>query len=82
MVRSPHLNPAMQAVDIYVDIDGQRVRAVIPREVLEGHFQAEGTPESWLQTAESRTTALTAVIRRRVRARPGDLVVVRSADFT
>ncbi|HSW06408.1 hypothetical protein [Aquabacterium sp.] len=81
MTRSMHLNPAMQAVDVYVDIDGQSVRAVIPREVFEDRLRSAHHPSAWLRAAQEHAGELATVIRRRFAARPGDFVVVRSSDF-
>lgn len=81
MTRSMHLNPAMQAVDVYLDIDGQNVRAVVPREVFEERLHAAPYPDAWLRAAQEHAGELAAVIRRRFGARPGDFVVVRTSDF-
>ena len=35
------LNPAMQAVDMVVVIDGRRVKALIPREVFDPDFRRD-----------------------------------------
>jgi hypothetical protein len=75
------LNTAMQAVDVFLEIDGQPVRAVIPREVFEEHLNTPPTPDAWLKACEDHASALDDVIRRRFAAKPQDLVVVRSSDF-
>jgi hypothetical protein len=77
----PQLNTAMQAVDVFVDIDGRRIRAVIPREVFEGRLRSGAEPDAWLKAYERHTDVLHAVIRKRFAARPQDFVVVRSGDL-
>ncbi|CAG1017842.1 hypothetical protein BURC_02541 [Burkholderiaceae bacterium] len=75
------LNPAMQAVDMVVEIDGRRVKALIPREVFELCLRSPATPEAWLRCCEEHADVLQAAIRRRFAAKPQDQVVVRSSDF-
>jgi len=75
------LNSAMQAVDVFLDIDGVRVRAVIPREVFEVRLRSDSTPDAWLKSYEENAATVNAVICRRFEAKPQELIVVRSSDF-
>lgn len=75
------LNSAMQAVDVFMDIDGHPVRAVVPREVFERCLNSESTPADWLRACEENADLLGNVIRRRHAARTQDFVVVRASDF-
>ena len=75
------LNPAMQALHVYLDIDGRQVRAIIPREVLESRFDAAPRPEAWIATYREHERDLQAVVHRRLVAKPQDFVVVRTSDF-
>ena len=71
----------MQAVDVFLEIDGQPVRAIDPREVFERCFDSAPTLEAWLQSYEENASVLSIVICRRFAAKPQDLVVVRCGDF-
>lgn len=75
------LSPAMQAVDMVVVIDGQPVKALIPREVFEQCLHTTATPDAWLRCCEEHADVLEAAIRRRFAAKPQDQVVVRCSDF-
>jgi len=75
------LNPAMQAVDVVVEIDGQRVKALIPREVFEQCLRSEASPEAWLRCCDEHADLLDTTIRKRFAAKPQDVVVVRRSDF-
>ena len=81
MAASISLNAAMQAVDVFLKIDGQPVRALIPREVFERCFNSAPTLEAWLQSYEENASILNAAICRRFAAKPQDFVVVRCGDF-
>lgn len=80
-VGSVGLNTAMQACDVFLEIDGHPVRAIIPREVFERCFNSAPTPDAWLQSYEENASILNAAICRRFAAKPQDFVVVRSSDF-
>ena len=75
------LNTAMQAVDVFLDVDGRRIRAVVPREVFEERLRSERTPDAWLRSYQENAEVVNAAILRRFSAKPQDLVVVRSSDF-
>lgn len=81
MTGQARLSTAMQAVDVYLQIHGQPVRAMIPRTVLETVFRAGPTPQSWLHTYSENEAVLDAAIERRFAAKPQDWVVVRNSDF-
>ena len=80
-VGSVGLNTAMRAVDVFLKIDGQPVRALIPREVFERCFNFAPTLKAWLQLYEENASILNAAICRRFAAKPQDFVVVRCGDF-
>ena len=81
MTGHARLSSAMQAVDVYLEIQGQPVRALIPRTVLETVFQAGPTPQSWLNAYSEHEQELDAAIERRFAAKPQDWVVMRNSDF-
>ena len=78
---SAQCNKAIQAVDVYLTIDGKEVRAIIPREVFEGRLRSPDGPEAWLKSYEDNAARLNAIIRKRFAAKPQDFVVVRLSDF-
>lgn len=75
------LDTAMQAVDVFLDIDGKCVRALIPREVFEHRLRSGPDPAAWLKSYEENAEVLNAAIKRRFAAKPQEMVVVRSSDF-
>ena len=80
-VGSVGLNTAIQAVDVFLEIDGHPVRAIIPHEVFERCFNSAPTLDAWLQSYEENASVLNAAICRRFAAKQQDFVVVRSSDF-
>ena len=75
------LNTALQGVDVFVEIDGRQVKAVIPREVFERRLKSEPGPDAWLIAYEENAALLDEMIRKRFAAREQDFVVLRSSDF-
>jgi hypothetical protein len=81
MDSNPRLNPAIQGLEILVDIDDLPVRAIIPRVVLENVLHCDVGPSGWTQTYRVHAAAIDAVVRRRFASKPQDFVVLRSSDF-
>ncbi len=75
------LNPAIQAIDVVVDIDGQPVKAIIPREVIESCLHGGPNPATWRAAYEENATLVDELVRRRFAARQQDFVVLRASDF-
>jgi hypothetical protein len=81
MVNVTRLNSAMPAVDVFLEVDGCPVKAIIPREVFERCLGSAPTPSAWLQAYHENASTLDRVIHRRYAALPSDTVVVRSGDI-
>lgn len=77
----PRINPALPAIDAFVEIDGTAVRAIIPREVFERCLRTPPRPQEWLRAYGDHAALLDAAIVRRWRAKPQDTVVLRAGDF-
>lgn len=81
MTQSSSLNPAIQAIDVEVDIEGKPVKAIIPREVIERCLNGGSDPAGWKAAYEENAALVDDLVRRRFAARQQDFVVVRSSDF-
>lgn len=77
----PKVNPAIQGLDVMVDVDGKPVRAIIPRVVFEESFQCRVGPSEWPQTYRAHADAIDAIVRKRFATKQPDFVVLRSSDF-
>ena len=77
----PKLNPAIQGLDVFVDVDGEPVRAIIPRLVFENSLRCLVGPSEWPQAYQAHASAIDTVVRRRYAARTQDFVVLRTSDF-
>ena len=77
----PKLNPAIQGLDVFVDVDGKPVRAIIPRLVFEQSLHCLVGPDEWQQVYVAHARDIDAVVRRRHGARAQDFVVLRTSDF-
>jgi hypothetical protein len=77
----PKLNPAIQGLDVFVDVDGKPVRAIIPRVVFEKSLHCDVGPSEWPQTYRAHAATIDAAVRRRFVARDQDFVVLRSSDL-
>ena len=77
----PRMNPAIQALDVWVDVDGKPVRAIIPRVVFEESLHCRVGPSEWPRTYQAHADAIDALVRKRFAAKAQDFVVLRSSDF-
>lgn len=81
---APHLSRAIEGVECHVDTGDGRVKALITREVLEGVFEAEETPEGWLRAYNLHTTTIQQAILDLYRAKPppcGHTVILSEREW-
>ena len=77
----PKVNPAIQGLDVMVEVDGKPVRAIIPRVVFEESFQCRVGPSAWPQAYRDRAETIDEIVRKRFATKKPDFVVLRSSDF-
>jgi len=77
----PRFNPAIQGLDVFVDVEGRLVRAIIPRVVFELELHSGSGPVAWAQSYRANAAVIDEIIRKRFAARAPDFVVVRSGDI-
>ena len=80
-VVSPH--PAVAALDVFVtNGHGRVVRALVSCEVLETHFGAGPSPDSWLMAYRANEQTIDAVIRHKAALNSHlSVLVVVANDF-
>ena len=82
MDSQPKVNRAIQGLDVFVEIDGKPVRAIIPRLVFEKSLNSRLGPSGWSQSYHVHQRVIDSLIRTRYAAKAQDFVVLRTSDFS
>lgn len=81
MSQLPDPVPTSGGLNFAVMVDGQRVTMRISEEALQDHFGARGGGWSLIEAYRSNSYTIDAKAIEKLRANPGEPVLLRTADF-
>ena len=78
-----HPGEAIDGLDVQITLaEGQRVRALVPRQVFEERFKASDEPAAWMAAYRENAVATEAVVERRHDDDPkATTIILRESDF-